>query len=90
MLSKQEFDLVLMDVQMPVMDGLTATRHIRATEKITGRHIPIIAMTARAMRGDREICIAAGMDAIHFKAHKPGGTGENYGTENQRARSNRS
>ena len=67
LLSKQEFDLVLMDVQMPVMDGLTATRHIRATEKITGRHIPIIAMTARAMRGDREICIAAGMDGYISK-----------------------
>jgi len=67
LLSKQEFDLVLMDVQMPVMDGLTATRHIRATEKITGRHIPIIAMTARAMRGDREICIAAGMDGYIAK-----------------------
>ena len=67
LLSKQEFDLVLMDVQMPVMDGLTATRHIRATEKITGRHIPIIAMTARAMRGDRQICIAAGMDGYIAK-----------------------
>jgi CheY-like chemotaxis protein len=52
---------------MPVMDGLTATRHIRATEKITGRHIPIIAMTARAMRGDREVCIAAGMDGYISK-----------------------
>jgi CheY-like chemotaxis protein len=67
LLSKQEFDLVLMDVQMPVMDGLTATGHIRATEKGTGRHIPIIAMTARAMRGDREACIAAGMDGYIAK-----------------------
>jgi PAS domain S-box-containing protein len=67
LLSRQEFDLVLMDVQMPVMGGLTATRQIRVTEKNTGRHIPIIAMTARAMRGDREACLAAGMDAYIAK-----------------------
>lgn len=59
---KQDFDLVLMDVQMPEMDGLTATTMIREQEKQTRRHMPIIAMTAHAMRGDRERCIEAGMD----------------------------
>ena len=61
-LSTQKFDLVLMDVQMPQMDGLTATARIRDQEKKTGRYIPIIAMTAHAMRGDRERCLEAGMD----------------------------
>ncbi len=56
------YGLVLMDVQMPEMDGLTATRAIRAVEVSTGKHVPIIAMTANAMQGDREACIAAGMD----------------------------
>ena len=56
------FDLVLMDVQMPEMDGLTATRIIRAQERKTGRHLPIVAMTAHAMKGDRERCLEAGMD----------------------------
>jgi len=61
-LAEHDFDLVLMDVQMPEMDGLTATARIRELEKGTGRHVPIIAMTAHAMRGDRERCIDAGMD----------------------------
>ncbi len=56
------FDLVLMDVQMPELDGLTATRRIRQWETVNGGHVPIIAMTARAMQGDRERCLEAGMD----------------------------
>jgi len=59
---KGEFDLILMDLQMPVMDGLEATRQIRTIETGTHSHIPIIALTAHAQRGDRERCIAAGMD----------------------------
>lgn len=57
-----KFELALMDCQMPEVDGLTATRAIRAWEGERGRHMPIIAMTANAMKGEREECIAAGMD----------------------------
>lgn len=56
------FDLILMDVQMPELDGLTAARRIRQWEVAHGGHVPIIAMTARAMQGDRERCLEAGMD----------------------------
>jgi CheY-like chemotaxis protein len=56
------YDVILMDVQMPVMDGLTATAHIRQMEQESGAHVHIIAMTAHAMEGDRERVLAAGMD----------------------------
>lgn len=59
---KDDYDLVLMDVQMPELDGIEATRQIRELEKETGQHIKIVAMTAHAMKGDRERCIDAGMD----------------------------
>ncbi len=61
------FDVVLMDVEMPEMDGLTTTRAIRTREKQTGNHMPIVAMTAHAMKGDRERCLEAGMDAYVAK-----------------------
>ncbi|MBU0755435.1 MAG: response regulator, partial [Planctomycetes bacterium] len=62
MLQRSEYDLIFMDCQMPVMGGLEATREIRAREEKTNTHIPIVAMTANAMKGDRENCLNAGMD----------------------------
>ena len=62
-LEKRSFDIVLMDGQMPEMDGFEATRRIREKEKNTGAHLPIIALTAHAMQGDKERCVTAGMDA---------------------------
>ena len=69
-LEAQPFDLVLMDVHMPVMDGFEATYAIRQKEKGNGAHIPIIALTASAMKGDRERCIDAGMDGYVSKPLK--------------------
>ena len=69
-LAQQPFDLVLMDVQMPEMDGLEATAAIRAQEQETGRHLPIIALTSHAMQGDQERCFAAGVDAYISKPMK--------------------
>jgi signal transduction histidine kinase/CheY-like chemotaxis protein len=63
----ETFDLVFMDVQMPEMDGLTATAAIREREKDSGTHLPIFAMTAHAMKGDRERCLEAGMDGYLTK-----------------------
>jgi CheY-like chemotaxis protein len=68
---KREFDLVLMDVQMPELDGLEATARIRAQEGATGKHRTIVAMTAHAMKGDRERCLSAGMDSYICKPLNP-------------------
>ena len=62
MLAEQKFDVVLMDMQMPVMDGYKATTAIRNREHLSGGHTPIIAMTAEALKGDRERCLETGMD----------------------------
>jgi two-component system, sensor histidine kinase and response regulator len=65
------FDVVLMDIQMPEMDGMEATKAIRVREKNSGRHVPIIAITAHAMRGDKEKCLASGMDGYISKPIQP-------------------
>src|SRR5712691_6728068 len=70
-LERGRFDLVLMDVQMPRMDGIETTLAIRDREKITGEHVPVIALTAHAMAGDRERCLRAGMDGYLIKPIQP-------------------
>jgi PAS domain S-box-containing protein len=67
----QRFDAVLMDIQMPEVDGLQATHDIRQWEQAAGGHLPIIAMTAHAMKGDRERCLAGGMDGYVAKPIRP-------------------
>lgn len=69
--NQSNIDLILMDVQMPEMDGFTATENIREIEKGSGKHIPIVAMTAFAMKGDKEKCIAVGMDSYISKPINP-------------------
>jgi CheY-like chemotaxis protein len=74
---REDISLILMDCQMPVMSGLEATSRIRAIERATNRHVPIVAFTANAMEGDRESCLSVGMDAY---LSKPVRTAELYVT----------
>ena len=66
-LETETFDLVFMDIQMPEIDGLEVTAEIRKKERDGPRHLPVIALTAHAMKGDRERCLAAGMDGYLSK-----------------------
>jgi CheY-like chemotaxis protein len=69
---EQDYDLVLMDVQMPELDGLAATQAIRALERGTGRRTPVLMLTANAMKGDREKCLEAGADGYLTKPLEAG------------------
>jgi CheY-like chemotaxis protein/HPt (histidine-containing phosphotransfer) domain-containing protein len=71
LLERQPFDLILMDLEMPEMSGFEATAAIRSREQRRGGHIPILALTAHAMKGDRERCLAAGMDGYVAKPVQP-------------------
>ena len=75
-LSQQQFNLVAMDMQMPVMDGLEATQKIRLSELGTARHLPIIAITANAFDDDRRKCFEAGMDGYVVKPVSPKAIGD--------------
>ncbi len=68
---REEFDLILMDVQMPIMSGIEATQAIRQLERYSGKHIPIVALTAHAMAGDKQKCLEAGMDGYLSKPVHP-------------------
>ena len=70
-LDRDSFDLVLMDIQMPEMDGLEATTRLRAREQASGGHLPVLALTAYAMKGDQERCMQAGMDGYVSKPVRP-------------------
>src|SRR5262249_40445783 len=70
-LEQRVYDLALMDVEMPKLNGLAACEAVREREKVTGSHIPIIAMTAHAMKGDQEKCLLAGMDDYVSKPIRP-------------------
>jgi CheY-like chemotaxis protein len=68
---RRDYDVILMDIQMPEVDGFEATQAIRHRELLTGEHVPILALTAHAMNGDRERCLAIGMDGYVSKPIRP-------------------
>jgi CheY-like chemotaxis protein len=68
---KEEFDVILMDIQRPETNGFEATAAIRKREASTGKHVPIVALTAHAMKEDRQRCLSAGMDAYITKPIRP-------------------
>jgi len=68
---QHSFDLVLMDIQMPKMDGLAATAAIRERERKSGTHLPIVALTVHAMKGDEQLCMSSGMDGYLCKPIRP-------------------